>query len=94
MTELNPETAATNAEQWAARRRFAELYATSPLPHEVLLANILLYARTGVVAKVLALNEVYEQIREIPGVLCEFGVWCGQNLVLLANLRAIHLLFP
>jgi hypothetical protein len=90
MTELHPETASTSDEQQASRRQFAELFAASPLPPEDLLANILLYARTGLIAKLLVLNEVYEQVCGIPGALCEFGVWWGQNVALLENLRAIH----
>src|SRR5262249_528930 len=40
--------------------------------------------------KFIVMNQLYERIKHIPGTLMEFGVWWGQNLVLLENLRAIH----
>ena len=36
------------------------------------------------------LNELYELIYDIPGVIMEFGCWWGQNLCVFENLRAIY----
>jgi hypothetical protein len=43
-----------------------------------------------VVAKFLYVNELYEKIINLPGVVMEFGVWWGQNLALFESLRAAY----
>ena len=60
------------------------------MPDEHLLVNLGLYMRSSALAKILFINELYELIVDIPGVIVEFGVWWGQNLVLVENLRAIY----
>jgi hypothetical protein len=66
------------------------LFAESPLPVDDLLVNLPLYMRSSVVAKMLWVNELYELIAGIPGVIMEFGVWWGANLALFESLRAVH----
>ena len=72
------------------RQKLLKLFAERPLPDDELLVNLGLYIRSGALAKMLFLNELYEKIVPIPGVICEFGVWWGQSLVLFENLRAVH----
>jgi len=72
------------------RRRLLKLFAERPMPDDELLVNLGLYIRSGALAKMLFLNELYEKIVPIPGVICEFGVWWGQSLVMFENLRAVH----
>lgn len=43
-----------------------------------------------VLSRLLYLNSLYEQILEVPGVICEFGVQWGGTLTQLINLRSIH----
>jgi len=49
-----------------------------------------LYQRSSVVAKFLYLNEIYQRIINLPGVIMEFGTWWGQTLVQFQNLRAVY----
>src|SRR6188768_4162623 len=72
------------------RQKLLKLFAERPLPDDELLVNLGLYIRSGALAKMLFLNELYEKIVPIPGVICEFGVWWGQSLVMFENLRAVH----
>ena len=58
--------------------------------NENILDNPFLISRTGLVAKLLLLSELSKQIKDIPGDIMEFGVWYGQTLITLENLRAIH----
>lgn len=83
------ETKST-AEQLAWRKRIEELFAARPMPDEHLLVSLGLYMRSSALVKILFINELYESIRDVPGVIMEFGVWWGQNLALFENLRAIH----
>jgi len=73
-----------------ARQKLYDLFANRPMADDELLVNMGLYVRSGALAKMLFLNELYEKIIPIPGVICEFGVWWGQSLVLFENLRAVH----
>jgi hypothetical protein len=74
----------------SARENLFRLFAERPLPDEELLVNMGLYIRSGALAKILFLNEIYEKIIHIPGAIMEFGVWRGQSLVVFENLRAVH----
>lgn len=82
------EHTATDA-QLTARTDLIEAFLDSPLHEEDLLFNIGLYARSGVLVKFLVMADLYKRFVNVPGILVEFGVWYGQNLVLLENLRAI-----
>ena len=66
------------------------LFEQTPLPADDLLVNLPLYMRSSVVAKMLWVNELYELIVGIPGVIMELGVWWGANLALFESLRAVH----
>ncbi|WP_120496221.1 class I SAM-dependent methyltransferase [Kiloniella sp. EL199] len=55
-----------------------------------LLDNPFMVARSGLIAKLLFLHDVYGRIKDVPGDIIELGVWLGQSLVMFENLRAIH----
>ena len=76
--------------QVEARKRLVELFKESPLPVEQLLVNLHLYMRSSVIAKVLYIDELYQEIIDIPGVIMEFGTWWGANLALFQSLRAVY----
>lgn len=67
-----------------------ELYQNSPISDEEKLINFGLYIRSSYLASILFLNEMYEKIIDVPGVIMEFGVWWGANLTLFQSLRAVH----
>jgi hypothetical protein len=91
MTEFNyvEETKATD-ENVLLREKLYQLFKDRPMPDDQLLTCLGLYMRSSAVAKVLFINELYELIQDVPGVIMEFGTWWGQNLVLFENLRAIY----
>jgi hypothetical protein len=91
MGDLDYQTQSRASEkQKKARERLLELFQNSPLPPEHLLVNLGLYMRSSVVAKFLYVNELYQKILEMPGVVMEFGVWWGQNLALFESFRAAY----
>jgi len=89
-TGTSSEGTTADAAQIAARRQMDKLFADSPLPRDELLRNLGMYTRASLLVKFLVLNDIYERVKDIPGALLEFGVWYGQNLILLENLRAIQ----
>jgi hypothetical protein len=88
-----PETklqSRASAAQRGAREQLRELYEGTPIPTDQLLVNLGLYMRSSVLAKLLYVNELYQLIIDLPGVVMEFGVWWGQNLALVESLRAVY----
>ena len=76
--------------QLEARLKLVELFKDNPLPIEQLLVNLHLYMRSSVIAKILYIDELYQEIIGIPGVIMEFGTWWGANLALFQSLRAVY----
>jgi hypothetical protein len=72
------------------RSSFYETFARSPLPPNEQLNNLGLFISRQSWSRMLFMNELYQQILEVPGVMMEFGVRWGQNLALFANLRGIY----
>jgi len=83
------ETKSTSS-QIAQRQKIFDLFQKRPMPDEHLLVNLGLYMRSSALAKILFINELYGLIVDVPGVIMEFGIWWGQNLILAENLRAIY----
>jgi hypothetical protein len=76
--------------QHDARKTLLNLFEKCPIPTDQLLVNLHLYMRSSVVAKMLYLNELYQKVIELPGVVMEFGVWWGANLTFFECLRAVY----
>ena len=80
----------TTNEKAHNREKLYELFRHRPMPDDQLLVSLGMYMRSSALTKILFLNELYEQIIDVPGVIMEFGTWWGQNLVLYENLRSIY----
>lgn len=90
MAESKPTETKASPETLARKKILLDLFAKRPMNDDDLLANAGLYLRSSAIAKLLFLNELYEMIAEVPGIIMEFGVWYGQNLSVFENLRAIY----
>lgn len=73
-----------------AREVILDLFKNSPIPDDEMLVNLGAYLRSSLLAKILYLNEVYQQIVTIPGIVVEFGVWWGANLALFESFRSVY----
>jgi len=73
-----------------ARAGLLSLFQNRPFTDEELQTNLTLFMRSGSLAKLLFINEVYEKIIDIPGAIFEFGTYLGATTVLFENFRAIH----
>lgn len=72
------------------RNKFLELYKNAPIPDNEKLTNSGLFVKRQDLTKQLFFNDLYTKIVNTHGVIMEFGVRWGQNLVTLNNLRGIH----
>ncbi len=66
------------------------LWNQSPIPENEKVSNSALFLKRQELSKILFLNHIYQKILPTHGVLIEFGVRWGQNLVTLNNLRGIY----
>jgi len=87
---LAEEGSTASAQALDARRRLEAMFRAAPMPEDELMFNLGLFVRSSLLVKFLVMHELYQRIVHLPGALLEFGVWRGQNLVLMENLRAIH----
>jgi Macrocin-O-methyltransferase (TylF) len=79
-----------SAKEVEARKRLLELFKSSPIPDDEMLVNLQLYLRSTGLAKILYLNELYQRIISLPGIIVEFGVWWGANLALFESFRSVY----
>src|SRR5258708_30124685 len=77
-------------EQIESRKKLLELFKNTPIPDDELLVNLSLYWRSILLAKTLYLNEIYQRILHIPGIIVEFGTWWGANLALFESFRSVY----
>jgi hypothetical protein len=77
-------------EEVKARNVILDLFKQSPIPDDEMLVNLGAYLRSPLLAKILYLNELYQRIENLPGVIMEFGVWWGANLALLESFRSVY----
>jgi hypothetical protein len=87
-TKLNPHNN-TSSTQLGARENLFKLFDSRPFSDEQLLTNFGLFARASALAKIFFLHEAYQLIKPIPGDIYVFGVWLGQDMVLLESMRAM-----
>ena len=73
-----------------AREAILELFKGTPIPDDELLVNLGAYLRSTQIAKILYLNELYQLIERVPGIVVELGVWWGANLALLESFRSVY----
>jgi Macrocin-O-methyltransferase (TylF) len=76
-------------DEQSLRGDFLDVFRACPIPGEELLANLGLFIKRQDLARTLFLIDLYRQIVEVPGVVLEFGVRWGRDLVLFQALRGI-----
>lgn len=68
----------------------AEQLKNSPVIDSELMYNLGLYMPRQALSRLLFMQELYQKILDVHGVIMEFGVRWGQNLALFQNLRGIY----
>ena len=79
-----------NPKDFNVRKTLFEKLKTSPIPKGELLDNISLFIDRRLLSQFLFMNEIYERIINLHGVVMEFGVRYGPKTALLTSLRGIH----
>lgn len=79
-----------SADEVRLREKLLKLFKESPIPEEELLHQITLFLRRHQLQRILFMNELYQKILDVHGIIVEFGVRWGRNLALFESLRAIY----
>jgi hypothetical protein len=72
------------------RGQFVSHFKQCPIPDIDLLSNLGLFLSSKNLSRILFMDHLYRQIRDIPGIVIEFGTRWGQNLALFSALRGIY----
>lgn len=72
------------------REKFTSLYKSIPVAENEIINNSALFLKRQELTKILFFNHIYQQLLPTQGIIIEFGVRWGQNLVTLTNLRGIY----
>lgn len=89
MKNYNLQSSASKEEK-NKRIDFLKLYNESPIHENEQLNNIGLYLNRITLSRILFIQELYQKIINVHGIIIEFGVRWGQNLSLFLNLRGIY----
>lgn len=79
-----------STEELSNRKTFLELYEGCPIPKNEILSNLGLFIRRQGLARMLYMNDLYKQILDVHGIICEFGVRWGQNMALFESFRGMY----
>lgn len=89
MSKIEIKSIASGSEV-ANREKLNYFYESNPIPDNEKVAQSALFLKRQELSKILFLHEIYKQILNVPGVIIEFGVRWGQNLITLNNMRGIY----
>lgn len=79
-----------SANQYATRKRLAELLKSTPIVDDAILDNLELYMRPQRISEILTLEKLYLKILGVHGSVMEFGVRWGRHLSVFSALRATY----
>jgi hypothetical protein len=80
----------SSEEEFEIRQNIFKYFRESPIPDNEILSNLSLYINRQGISQILFMNELYQCIRGVHGVIMEFGVRWGKNLALYESLRGIY----
>jgi hypothetical protein len=78
------------AQETQRRGDFVDVLKNCPIPDKELLSNLELFLRRQALSRILFVQEVYQKIISVNGVIAVFGFRWGRNLALLSSLRGIY----
>ncbi|WP_144634484.1 class I SAM-dependent methyltransferase [Bordetella genomosp. 13] len=80
----------SSQDSFQARKDIFERMKTYDASEEEKERSLGLFLRGSLLARLLAITDIYKQILDIPGAIFDIGTWRGQTAVLCENLRAIY----
>ncbi|MED1801469.1 TylF/MycF/NovP-related O-methyltransferase [Brevibacillus porteri] len=72
------------------RLELLDLFINSPIPKNEMIDHMALYTHRQMLSHILFINDIFQQILNVNGVIMEFGVRWGTNLAIYEALRGIY----
>lgn len=88
-TEIKAKWNASEREV-AIRQNLIKSFKECPIPDNEIFSNLGLFLSRQNLSQLLFVNEMYQQILDVHGVVMEFGVRWGRNMALYESLRGIY----
>jgi len=88
-TEIKAKWNASEREV-AIRQSLIKSFKECPIPDNEIFSNLGLFLSRQNLSQLLFVNEIYQQILDVHGVVMEFGVRWGRNMALYESLRGIY----
>jgi len=79
-----------NESKLSLRNNFLQDFKSCPIPDNEILQNLGLFTNRQSLSRILFMNELYQKIINVNGVVMEFGVKWGQNLSLFESFRGMY----
>lgn len=80
----------SDSESILARKEIFRLMNTYQATEDEKERSLGLFLRGSLLARILAITDIYKKIVDIPGAIFDVGTWRGQTAVVCENLRAIY----
>jgi hypothetical protein len=88
-TDMNVKWHASEREV-AIRQNLIKSFKECPIPDNEIFSNLGLFLSRQNLSQLLFVNEIYQQILDVHGVIMEFGVRWGRNMALYESMRGIY----
>jgi len=88
-TEIKAKWNASEREV-AIRQNLIRSFKECPIPDNEIFSNLGLFLSRQNLSQLLFVNEIYQQLLDVHGVIMEFGVRWGRNMALYESLRGIY----
>ena len=80
----------SSKEELEKRDRFKTIFFNNNIHNPEVLQNLGLFTSRQSLSRILFMNELYQKIINVHGIIIEFGVRWGQNLALFSNFRGMY----
>ncbi|NVK18598.1 MAG: crotonobetainyl-CoA--carnitine CoA-transferase [Methylocystaceae bacterium] len=80
----------SSTQEQEMRQGIVNLFKECPIPDNELMQNLPLFINRQNLSQVLFINEMYQHIIDVHGVIMEFGVRWGKNLAMYEAMRGIY----
>lgn len=88
-TEIKAKWNASEREV-AIRQNLIKSFKECPIPDNEIFSNLGLFLSRQNLSQLLFVNEIYQQLLDVHGVIMEFGVRWGRNMALYESMRGIY----
>lgn len=80
----------SSTEELNEKQSFNKLFENAPIAKEQILDNLGLFLKRQNLSRIFFMNDLYKRILDLQGIICEFGVFWGNNLALFESFRGMY----